>query len=233
MVAPWERVVEPLASNAPETVNAPTLVVVTPDAPRVIPEVLVVPILTVPLVVPAPALIETLPPTPPPLFDPPIIDTPAPAPEEVLLPGATVMEVGEVPAAVVISAAWLPARVRTPAVERLKLLPMKERVLLLLPILVAPVDEERVVAPVEDRVVKAAVEGVEAPIAVALIPVEVVLKLPEVMVRLLEPREIEEPLRLERAREPLVAVKLRAPVERVKPFDAVSSWEEVNEPLSR
>jgi hypothetical protein len=38
------------------------LVVVIPDLPRVIAEVLVVPILTVPLVAPAPALIETLPP---------------------------------------------------------------------------------------------------------------------------------------------------------------------------
>src|SRR5580658_7093736 len=138
MVAPWERVVEPLASNAPETVNAPALVVVTPDAPRVIPEVLAVPILTVPLVAPAPALIITLPPLPPvadslppvKLTVPPVPPVPDSTPAVRLrvppLPAAVLLVNGcsdnELPPVrVVISAAWLPASASAPEVFKVAL----------------------------------------------------------------------------------------------------------------
>ena len=62
--APEERVKPLEAVSNWVVVRYPLLVVVTPLAPRVIAEVLVVPILTVPLVAPVPALMITLPPVP-------------------------------------------------------------------------------------------------------------------------------------------------------------------------
>ncbi len=66
LIAPVERVKPFEAVRSWLTVKAPVLLVVIPVAPRVIPEVLIVPILIVPFALgPIPALIATFPPVPP------------------------------------------------------------------------------------------------------------------------------------------------------------------------
>ena len=221
------KVAAPFAVKAPETVNAPALVVVMFDEPKVIPAAFVVPIFTVPPVAPTPESIVILPPVPPvPVSAPPRRVKVEPVPVA-LVPD---WMVNGLELAVVISAVWFPARVRTPAVDRLKLVEVNCSVPEPLPIAVLPETDERVVPWVDDRVVNAAVDGVVAPIAVALIPVEVVLKLVEVKVRTLVPADIVEFPRPVMLMLPVVAVRLIAPLERVKPLLAVRSWVTVNAP---
>ncbi len=210
------------------TVRPPAAVVTMLAAPSVMAEVLAVPIWTTPLVVvPVPPWRTKLPPTEvvPVWLEPRRVKLEPVKELPVESPGASTKALEVAAAAVVISLVWLPARVRTPAVERSKLVPSMATVAELLP---SPV------TPVEVSVVKAPEAAVVAPIWVALIPVAVVLKVeapvPEVMVRALLPVLIELALRPDRARAPEVAVRLRAPVVRVRPLLAVSRPAEVMVP---
>jgi hypothetical protein len=112
----------------------------------------------------------------------------------------------------------------------LKLLLIRLRVPLALPIAVLPEVLARVVPWVLLRVVKAPVLAVEAPIAVELMPVALAVKLDDVMLSELVPALIVEALRPLRFRVPLVAVRLAAPVVRVSPLEAVNVWVTVNAP---
>ena len=117
------------------------MVVVTPVAPMVIPEVLLVPMLIVPLVCPAPALMETLPPLPPVEDSAPAVRFNAPPvpPVPVSVPAvkfkappfciaallvAGWMVIACPPVRVVMSGERLPAKASCPAVESVTLVPI-------------------------------------------------------------------------------------------------------------
>ncbi len=140
LIAPVERVKPFDAVRSWLTVKAPALVVVIPALPRVIPAVLIVPILIVPFALgPIPALIATFPPVPP-VFDslpalrfnvppnPPVPDSlpalrvsPPPKPTLALLvAGCTVRELP--PISVVISGERLPTSANCPVGETVRVL---------------------------------------------------------------------------------------------------------------
>jgi hypothetical protein len=204
IVTPFEpdgvKVDWPLAVKVWLTVRFPFSVVVIPEAPREMAEVLEVPSEMEPFAVaPAPALIETLPPflvpeepvalppakvnVPPvelvvPDWPPAAIVTPAPVPvPAVERPGWMPMFVAVPAEAVVISGFWLPASVITPAVETFKLEDVTANVPPELPIATFPEVEASDVAPVEVKAVKVPAAGVEAPIVVPLIDPPVIATL--------------------------------------------------------